>query len=108
MVGLSIDIDFDDFLTEVDDEIEQLRIENASLFQAEGQEAVDYAIANGAYKNRTGKLRASNRSGVIEDENITLELENTADYASFVEAKGFDVLTGALLNAEDRLKPHFE
>lgn len=34
--------------------------------------------------------------------------ENTADYASYVEAKGFDVLSGAALRAEKKLKEIFE
>ena len=59
----------------------------------------DYAYCNGAYKNRTNRQRAYNRSEVIEGENISLELENTAEYASFVEAKGYDVLSGAFLNS---------
>ena len=37
-----------------------------------------------------------------------LTLENIADYASYVEAKGFDVLSGAALRAEKKLKEIFE
>ena len=33
-----------------------------------------------------------------------LELRNEAEYASFVESKGYEVLTGAALFAEKRLK----
>ena len=33
-----------------------------------------------------------------------LELRNEAEYASFVESKGYEVLTGAALYAEKRLK----
>ena len=35
-------------------------------------------------------------------------LKNEAEYASFVESKGFDVLSSAALYAEKRLKEEFE
>lgn len=66
-----------------------------------GEEAVAYAVANGDYQNRTGTLRASNRSEV---DGLDLHLANDAEYASFVESKGYDVLSGAALYAEKRLK----
>ena len=37
-----------------------------------------------------------------------LTLKNEAEYASFVESKGYDVLSGAALHAEKRLKEEFE
>lgn len=66
-----------------------------------GKEAVDYAMKNGSYQNRTGTLRKSNKYSVEDD---GLELRNEAEYASFVESKGYEVLTGAALFAEKRLK----
>lgn len=66
-----------------------------------GKEAVDYAVKNGSYQNRTGTLRKSNKYSVLDD---GLELRNEVDYASFVESKGYEVLTGAALYAERRLK----
>lgn len=66
-----------------------------------GKKAVEYAKANGNYKNRTGNLRASNRHEV---DGINLRLINDMDYASNVESKGYDVLTGAALFAEAKLK----
>ena len=62
---------------------------------------VDYAVKNGSYQNRTGTLRKSNKYSVQDD---GLELRNEAEYASFVESKGYEVLTGAALFAEKRLK----
>lgn len=70
-----------------------------------GDEAVQYAVDNGTYTDRTGNLRASNKSRVCK--NHSLELENDADYASYVEAKGYDVIGGAALYAEKRLKEIF-
>lgn len=70
-----------------------------------GDEAVKDAKANHTYKNRTGNLEASNDFDVDKD---GLTLENSADYASYVEAKGFDVLSGSALRAEKKLKEIFE
>lgn len=66
-----------------------------------GQEAVDYAKEHGTYQNRTGNLRRSNKYRV-DDEGLTVY--NDADYASNVEQRGYDVLSGAVLYAEKRLK----
>lgn len=70
-----------------------------------GDKAVKDAKANHTYQNRTGNLEASNNYDVDKD---GLTLENTADYASYVEAKGFDVLSGPALRAEKKLKEIFE
>ena len=69
-----------------------------------GDEAVKYAEEHGTYQDHTLNLRTSNKFDV--DEN-GLTLENTAEYASYVEAKGFDVLIGAALHAEKELKNAF-
>lgn len=70
-----------------------------------GEESVQYAKDNGTYKDRTGTLRQSNDS---EADITGLMLKNEAEYASFVEAKGFEVLSSAALFAEKRLKDEFE
>lgn len=70
-----------------------------------GAEAVDYAIENGDYRDRTGHLRSSNKS-IVEDDRLIIK--NDADYASDVEARGHDVISGAALYAEQRLKEIFE
>ena len=70
-----------------------------------GVEAVEYAKDNGNYQDHTGLLRKSNDSEVDKQ---GLLLKNETDYASYVESKGFDVLSGAALNAEKRLKEEFE
>lgn len=75
-----------------------------SVIDLVGQEAVNYAKENGSYQNRTGDLRKSNTARVDEG----LVLENTQEYASYVEAKGFDVLSGATLYAHKRLEEEIE
>lgn len=96
-----IDSDFSDVDQFFDDgewEVEKAMIDV-------GDEAVKDAKANHTYQNRTGNLEASNGYDVDKD---GLTLENTADYASYVEAKGFDVLSGPALRAEKKLKEIFE
>lgn len=70
-----------------------------------GDESVKFAEDNGDYEDHTLTLRTSNEFDV--DEN-GLTLTNSAPYASYVESKGYDVLSGAALYAEKRLKDKFE
>lgn len=70
-----------------------------------GSEAVKYAEDNGNYQDHTLTLRTSNQYDVDES---GLTIENTAEYASYVESKGYDVISGAALHAEKRLKEIFE
>lgn len=70
-----------------------------------GDEAVKDAKANHTYQSRSSNLEASND---YDADNDGLTLKNTADYASYVEAKGFDVLSGPALRAEKKLKDIFE
>ena len=46
--------------------------------------------------------------GEYEVDETGLTLKNETEYASFVEAKGFEVLSGAVLEAERLLKEKFE
>lgn len=76
-----------------------------------GQHAVEYAKEHGDYQDRTGLLRKSNKHEV---DNGTLILSNDAtaengyQYAAIVESKGYEVLSGAALEAERGLKQKFE
>jgi hypothetical protein len=76
-----------------------------------GEEAVRYAVEHGSYRNRTGLLRKSNEF-VASKEGVTLYNGATApdgyQYASYVESRGYDVLTGAALYTEKRCKEEFE
>lgn len=96
-----IDSDFSDvdqFFDDVEWEVEKGMIDV-------GDAAVKDAKENHTYQNRSGNLEKSNIYDVDKD---GLTLENTADYASYVEAKGFEVLSGAALRAEKKLKEMFE
>nr|DAY23481.1 MAG TPA: hypothetical protein [Caudoviricetes sp.] len=66
-----------------------------------GDAAVKDAEENGTYQDHTLNLRTSNEFDVDEE---GLTLQNTAEYASYVEAKGFEVLSGAALRAEKKLR----
>ncbi|WP_028896679.1 hypothetical protein [Prevotella sp. HUN102] len=96
-----IDSDFsdvDEFFDEGEWEVEKAMIDV-------GDAAVKDAEESGNYQDHTLTLRTSNGYDVDKD---GLTLENTADYASYVEAKGFDVLSGSALRAEKKLKELFE
>jgi hypothetical protein len=96
-----IDGDFSD----VDKFFEDGELDVESAMANVGEEAVEDAKANHTYKNRTGNLESSNE---YETDKDGLALSNTADYASYVETKGFDVLSGSALRAEKKLKEIFE
>ena len=76
-----------------------------------GEKAGAYAAEHGNYQDHTGTLRKSNKFEVEEDR---LKLFNDAtspngyQYAAKVESKGYDVLSGAALEAERDLKQKFE
>ncbi len=96
-----IDSDFsdvDDFFDEGEWEVEKAMIDV-------GDASVKDAEESGSYQDHTLTLRTSNGYDVDKD---GLTLENTADYASYVEAKGFDVLSSPALRAEKKLKEMFE
>lgn len=98
---MDIDFDFSDvdqFLKDGEWEVQKKMIDI-------GDEAVKYAEEHGNYQDHTLTLRTSNDYDVDES---GLRLKNEAEYASFVESKGFDVLSGAALYAEKRLKEEFE
>ena len=102
-----VDFDFSD----VDGFFEQGESEVKEVEEKVGKEAVDYAVQHGSYQNRTGTLRKSNKYSVTDE---GLELRNDAkspegyNYASNVESKGYEVLSGAALFAEKRLKEEIE
>ncbi len=66
-----------------------------------GREGVEYAKENGTYRDRTGTLRRSSRFEAGRD---GLTMVNDAPYASFVESKGYDVLSGAALHVRKRME----
>ena len=102
-------VDFD--LSDVDGFFEQGESEVKKVEDKVGKEAVEYAVQHGSYQNRTGTLRKSNKYSVSDE---GLELKNDAkspegyNYASNVESKGYEVLSGAALFAERRLREEIE
>ena len=65
-----------------------------------GEAGVAHNIKNGNYRNRSGRLRRSNYYKVDEE---GLEVGNSADYASDVEARGYMVCSEGALLAEQIL-----
>ena len=96
-----IDSDFSD----VDQFFDDVKWEVQKGMIDVGDAAVKDAKENHTYQNRTRNLEKSNTYEVDKD---GLTLENTADYASYVEAKGFVVLGDPALRAEKKLKEMFE
>ena len=82
---------------EIDAFIEEIEEEVRMAMEEAGKAAVAYNIANGDYQDRTGHLRASNYYEVTEE---GLEIGNSADYAEYVESKGYMVCSGGALLAE--------
>lgn len=94
-----MDVKFD--FSDVDRFFQQGYSEVKAVEEKVGKEAVNYAIEHGSYQNRTGTLRKSNKYSVEDD---GLVIRNDAEYASYVESRGYEVSTGAALFAERRLK----
>lgn len=103
MVGVRVKADFSD----VERAFRAIGREVEEACEDVGEQAVDYARAHGSYRDRTGTLRRSNRHEAGED---GLTLVNDAEspeghhYASDVESRGYEVLTGAALFAERELQ----
>ena len=98
---MDVDFDFSDvdsFFDEGEWEVEKKMIDV-------GDEAVKYAEEYGNYQDHTLTLRTSNDYDVDKD---GLTLKNEAEYASFVESKGFEVAGSAAIRTEKRLKDRFE
>lgn len=99
MVG--VEFDFSD----VDDAFDLFNEEIKSVMTEAGKKGVSYAKEHGDYQDITGTLRKSNTYEVEMD---GLVLKNNTEYASYVEAKGFDVLGSAVLEVEKFLKENCE
>ncbi|MCC8037270.1 MAG: HK97 gp10 family phage protein [Bacteroidales bacterium] len=81
--------------------VDQAKAMTREAMEEVGEEAVEYARENGDYQDRTGRLRSSTTARVEGDD---LVIENDAPYAAYVEAKGYDVISGAALYARQRLR----
>lgn len=102
-----IKYEFSDVDGIIDDFIEQL---DDTMLEV-GQEAVEKARQEGNYRNRTGRLRSSNKAEVGRSKGKSvLKLFNDAmspeghHYASDVEARGYTVLSSQALWADSELQ----
>lgn len=98
-----MDVDFD--FSDVDQFFEKGEAEILAGMEEEGKAFVEDAKQTGSYTDRTRCLRSSNDYEVDKD---GLTLKNEAEYASFVESKGFEVAGSAAIRTEKRLKDRFE
>ena len=86
------------------DILDEIKREIMAAQEAVGKECVAQAKAEGNYQDRTGNLRRSNYYENTED---GLVIGNSAEYASKVEAKGYEVISTFALRAEAKLKEIF-
>lgn len=89
---MAVDFDFSD----VDDAFDQFDQEVKEVMTEAGEIGVQYAKDQGDYQDITGTLRNSNKYEIEED---GLAIKNEAEYASFVEANGYEVASGGVLEA---------
>lgn len=92
---MAVRFDFHDISLELDAAPSRV----AGVFDKMGQEAVGYAREHGDYQNHTFRLR--NGTDYLSDER-TLLVENDTPYASNVEHRGYDVLTGARYHIQNK------
>lgn len=130
-MGIKVDI------SGIDEAFEEWEADVWDAVAVAGLDAVKYAKEHGEYKNRTGRLRNAPGYAVVKDGEIIkmevpadgnqaearretenfllygkrpqngLILADGMKYASFVESKGFDVLSGAALHADSELERKF-
>ena len=80
---------FDDFDSDVERFLSEGRREVGEYLQDLGDRAAEQNRRDGDYTDRTGNLRASNFADGNEEGMV---LGNTAEYASYVESKGYNVI----------------
>lgn len=88
------DKECEDFFNRVDNEVD-------SFLDAVGAGAEDANRQNGNYRNRTGHLRSSNYHKVANHE---LTIGNSADYASNVSSRGYDVIDSGIQYARGEVE----
>lgn len=94
---MGVKFDFRD----VDEAISNAPKKVRMVFEREGAAAVADAVRSGSYQDRTGKLRSFNKYEATEQ---SIKLINDAEYASYVEAKGYEVLSGSFLRMVKRIE----
>lgn len=86
---------------DVDSQLAGVRERVKQVFSSEAALAIEDAKQSGNYRNRTGRLRSSNRYEATSDKVVLI---NDAEYASNVEAKGYEVLSGSFLRMVKRIE----
>ena len=94
-MGMKTRCNLSDILAQLSDAPRQVE----QVFDTIGEDAVGYAKEHGNYKNHTWNLRTHN---MYERDQQHLVVKNTMPYASNVEHKGYDVLTGAEYYVQDK------
>lgn len=84
-----MDVKFD--FSDVDSFFEQGYAEVKAVEEKVGKEAVDYAVKNGNYQNRTGTLRKSNKYSV-EDDGLVIRNELSMPRTSNLKAMKYQLV----------------
>lgn len=99
-MGMSADTFSKELMAAIAEGVEKAEAE----IEHQGQSAVTVAKWKGDYKNHTYTLRTSNGFKIEDGKAV---LFNTAPYAKYVSAKGYDVLDSAFAYLKNQLdKPH--
>lgn len=93
-------IDASNLLAEFRAKVAEFKQQVQGEFDRVGANAVEVAKSSTAYRDRTGNLRSCNEYEADEDH---LVIRNTADYASYVEARTGNVTADAVLYAKNEL-----
>ena len=92
----------DSFDEEIEAFFKQGEREVDEFLERIGSEAEALNKANGNYKNHTYNLRRSNYHKVKDH---VLEIGNTADYASDVSSRGYDVIDSGIQHIKKEIEP---
>lgn len=112
-----------DLVSYFDEAFDEFKENMKNDLVAIGEEAVEDCIREGNYQDRSGKLRKSNVYAVTDDgifksnatdesmdaiikrdtEGVSIILANSMPYASYVEAKGFNVQSMQRLKIKNQL-----
>lgn len=128
---ISVEVNIDEIEEEYTKEREKIERKIETVMQVAGEEYVGTARRNGSYQDRTGQLRSApgyrvykkafvavnaspnaDTAALIDSEqyeaDMTLVAANGKDYATYVEAKGFDVASSAELATERKITEMLE
>lgn len=128
---ISVEIDIESIEEEYYKERDRIERKIETIMQVAGEEYIGTARRNGSYRDRTGQLRSApgykvykkdsvavnaspnaDTAALIDSEqhqaDMTLVVANGKGYATYVEAKGFDVASSAELATERKITEMLE